>query len=427
MLIPKTITGIRRSEFHFTTVVPFQWVLDNHISGLVLEEAMRDLADGKSVDPRAEVLAPMRGMMQRPFLKANLERRSVGGKSVPVTRLVPTAKMKNTTGALREYLLKQFAVSPTEAFGVLPGFVAVWPESFEERDANISIDGVPSPWTIYDYGHLGRGALADGECRHQAGILINADPSVPAALKDKLLNQLVTIEIYHGITTNHAAQMFVDLNFEGTPVDTITKANLDPRNKWISATKKIFDELKIGVATTGRQLTSTHQSQNEWILLTHAEQMVKSIAIGPQKALAKTKSIARKGQEEWEGVDFDKLHTAAVTWFGEIFGHFGGAQVLADKSRVIRTIAVRVALASLGAAFYRDDAEGIAQARATLKDVNWIVSSAWNGIGGKVVVTDAGASMSAGSGKESLPRAVQALTKPETKAGQAVRSTSPAA
>lgn len=419
MLIPKTITGIRWNEFHFTTVVPFQWVLENHISGLVLEDALRDLEEGNSVDARAATLAPLRQKMQRPFRRMEMERRSVGGESVQVPKLVPTPKMRNTQGALRDYLLQQFAVSPEEAFGVLPGFVAVWPEPMEDRGVSIEIPGLQSQFATFDYGHLGRGALADGECRHLAGHNINADPAIPAALKDKLLNQPVTVEVFHGITEKQAAQMFVDLNFEGTAVDTITKANIDPRNRWIAATKGIFDELDIGYATTGRQLTASHQSMGQWILLTHAEQMVKAMILGPHKALVKSKR-----PESWEGVDFDRLHKAGVEWFGEIFDYFGGPGILGDKSRVIRTIAVRVALASLGSAFYRGDEVGKAEARSTLKDVNWVVSEAWNGIGGKVVLSESGASMAAGSGKESITKAVQAVTKPDTKAGQAVRGRS---
>ncbi|WP_433370525.1 hypothetical protein ACQPZX_45675 [Actinoplanes sp. CA-142083] len=417
MLIPQTITGIRWNEFHFTTVVPFRWVLENHISGLVLEDAMRDLAEGKAVDPRAAQLGPVRERMQRPFRRVVMERRSVGGESVRVRTMASTPKLRNTMGSLRDYLLQQFAVTPEEAFGVLPGFVAVWPESMEERRETISVPGVQGLWATYDYGRLGRGALADGECRHQAGLDISADPKVPAALKDKLLNQFVTVEVFHGIDAERAGGMFLDLNFEGTPVDTITKANLDYRNKWITATKRIFDELKVEYATTGRQLTISHRGMNQWILLTHAEQMVKSIILGPSKALIKSRK-----PESWDGVDFDRLHAAGVTWFGEIFDYFGGPDVLGDKSRVIRTIAVRVALASLGNAFYRNDAAAMAEARATLRDINWIVGEEWNGIGGKVVVTESGASMSAGSGKESITRAVQAVTKPETKAGQAVRA-----
>ena len=61
-------------------------------------------------------------------------------------------------------------------------------------------------------------------------------------------------------------------------------------------------------------------------------------------------------------------------------------------------------------------------ARDTLKKIDWIVSEAWNGIGGKVTMTETGvAKMSAGSGKESITKAVQAITKPDTKAGRAVR------
>ncbi|MBB5852615.1 hypothetical protein ACFQ05_04935 [Amycolatopsis umgeniensis] len=377
---------------------------------------MREMEEGLSVEPRAAKLAPLRGRMQRPFQKKALEKRSVAGESTLVERYIATAKMKNTQGPLRAYLLDQFAPSPEEAFGVLPGFVSVWPEPMLELADPVTIQGLRSPWYTYDYGSLGRGALADGECRHLAALIINADQSVSAALKDRLLNQPVTVEVYHGISEEQAAQMFVDLNYEGTRVDTITKANIDPRNKWIAAAKKIFDELGIKYATTGRQLTGTHQNLGEWILLTHAEQMVKAIVLGPNKALLKSKRA-----ESWDGVDFERLHEAGVTWFREIFDHFGGHEVLVDKSRVVRTIAVRVALASLGSAFYRNDEAAIDAARTTLKEVNWVVSEAWQGIGGKVTVKDGVATMSAGSGKESITRAVQAVTKPETKAGEAVR------
>jgi hypothetical protein len=215
--------------------------------------------------------------------------------------------------------------------------------------------------------------------------------------------------------------MFVDLNFEGTPVDRITKANIDPRNKWIAVTKRIFEDLHMELATTGRQLTASHQEMGQWLLLTHAEQMVKAIALGPYKALSKSKKA-----ESWEGIDFDKLHRAGVEWLGEVFKFFGGPEVLADQSRVIRTIAVRVALASLGSAFYANNDAGKKEASKTLEQINWVVSEVWNGIGGKVVVNDAGvAKMSAGSGKESITRAVQAVTKPDTKAGRAVRGLKP--
>lgn len=416
LLVPQTITGFQRGDRHFTTVVPFRWLLDNVVSGLVLEDAERDIDEGNPVDPRAAQLVQFRKKMQRPFRKSVTERRSVAGRSVPVVALAATQKMKNSVGPLRKYLLEEFAPSPEEGFGVLPGFVAVWPEPMTVTPIEISVPGFESPWAQYDFSSLGRGALADGECRHLALERINADPKVSATLKDKLLNKKVTVEIYHGVSVEEAAGMFVDLNFEGTPVDRITKANIDPRNKWIAATKEIFDELGISLATDGRQLTAAHQQMGQWLLLTHAEQMVKAITNGPYRALANSKAA-----ESWEGVDFEKLRRAGVAWFGEIFNHFEGPQVLADKSRVIRTIAVRVALASLGSAFYHEDSVGIDRARKALTEIDWIVSEAWNGIGGKVVVTDGAAKMAAGSGKETITKAVQAVTKPETNAGKAVR------
>jgi hypothetical protein len=411
-LVPKTVTGLRWDDHHFTTVVPFSWLMENIISGLVLEDAVRDMLEGKAVDQRAEQLAPMRDKMQRPFKKVQVEKRSVAGESVEVLTLAPTPKFKNTTGSLRDYLVQQFAVSPEEAFGVLPGFVAVWPELMMEKPLGAEIPGLPAPWSIYDFGDLGRGALADGECRHLSTLLINADNTISAALKDKLFNKVVTVEVFHGITPEQAASMFIDLNYEGTPVDTITKANIDPRNKWVQVTKRIFDDLGMNLATTGRQLTQTHISQGQYLLLTHAEQMVKSIVLGPNRALANSKRDS--GEASWEGVNFDKLHKAGVTWFGEIFDRFDpegprGA-VLADQSRVIRTVAVRVALASLGSFFYKNDFEGMKDARLTLQQVNWVVGERWQGIGGKVTTgKDGTARMSAGSGKEHITRAVSAI------------------
>jgi hypothetical protein len=166
------------------------------------------------------------------------------------------------------------------------------------------------------------------------------------------------------------------------------------------------------LGTSGRQQTQTNTAQGEFLLLTHAEQMVKSIVLGPNKALKNSKRDNLEAS--WEGVDFDKLHAAAVRWFGAIFDYFNpegprGA-VLADKSRVVRTVAVRVALASLGSAFYRDDFEGIKEATETLHKVNWVVSEKWNGIGGKVVEQKDGVvRMSAGSGKEHITAAVSAI------------------
>jgi hypothetical protein len=212
------------------------------------------------------------------------------------------------------------------------------------------------------------------------------------------------------------------------------EAAIDPRNEWIAAAKDIFGQLKIGLATTGRQLTQSHLAQEQFLLVTHAEQMVKAIALGANQALIKS----RKPETFKElGINGEKLRKAGVTWFGKMFGFFGefyesgnGVEVLTDQSRVIRTIAVRVALASLGGAFYRNDLTAMADARETLRKINWVVDLRWNGIGGKVTESKDGTMrMAAGSGKESITKAVSAInprvkdTNPakQSKAWRAVR------
>ena len=54
MLIPKTITGLRRDDMASTSRRPCSaGYSTNIISGLALEDAQRDLEEGKSVHPRA--------------------------------------------------------------------------------------------------------------------------------------------------------------------------------------------------------------------------------------------------------------------------------------------------------------------------------------------------------------------------------------
>lgn len=298
---------------------------------------------------------------------------------------------------------------------MLPAFVAVLPERLTETALETDVAGLRDVWFSYDVGSVGRWALADGECWDYALRAINSDNSVDTAVKDKLLNKTVTVELYHGVTQKEASVLFVDLNCKAIGVSTQEEAAIDPRNEWIAAAKDIFGDLNIGLAMTGRQLTQSHVAQDQYILVTHAEQMVKAIVLGANQALVKS----RKPETFKDlGVNGEKLRKAGVAWFREIFDFFGqfydsgnGAEVLTDQSRVIRTIAVRVALASLGGAFYRNDLEGMADARLTLEKVNWVVDQRWQGIGGKVTeAKDGTVRMAAGSGKEFITKAVSAIS-----------------
>lgn len=412
---PKTVIATRHDAKHITFTYTVAELLDRTIPGMALEQAARDIEDGKAVDERTATLAGIRAAMQRDFEQAKAVRKSVAGESVTAITYEATAKKRNADGSLKIYLQQQWAVSPEEAFAVLPAFVAVLPETLTETPLATDVAGLKDVWFNYDIGSIGRWALADGECRDYALRAINADNTVSAAVKDKLLNKTVTIELYHGINREQAAVLFVDLNCKAIGVSTQEEAAIDPRNEWIAAAKDIFGELGIGLASTGRQLTQSHLAQDQYLLVTHAEQMVKAIVLGANQALVKSKRAPESFKEL--GVDGDKLRKAGVKWFGEIFSYFGqfyedgnGVGVLTDHSRVVRTIAVRVALAGLGGAFYRNDLEGMADARATLGKVNWVVGPRWQGIGGKVSESKDGVwRMAAGSGKESITKAVSAI------------------
>lgn len=409
------ISGIKMDDFRFTTIVELGWLLDRVIDGLTLESVMEEHEQRKEgvVDPSLKVddrtleLAKIRSKMQRPFRTKSVASKMIRGERIYSPQMKPTAKYKNAHGPLKQYMLEKFAPSPDGGFGVLPGFVIYWPEQLQ-AEALVTPDSEMyenAGWTSYRYGDS-RAVCVDGESRIAAASFIRNDPKVSFALKDQLLRQPVTVTVFHGLDKERAAQAFVDLNFEGVKVDTITKANIDPRNKWVKVTRDIFEELEIKLATSGRQITTAHIQMDEYLLLTHAVQMVKSII-----KKANVFSAATDKPSAWTDVDFKKLHAAGVTWFREVFDFFGGAEVLVDRTKVVRSIAVRVAIASLGRYHYAGSQEGRKRASQILREVDWTVAPAWNGLGGKVTQkdTDGPYTMAAGSGKTSCTLVINAL------------------
>lgn len=414
-----SVSGLQVDDYRFTTIVNFAWLLDNTIGGETLEATIQEdqdrqngkIGEGVYIDKRTLHLAQIRAKMQRPFKVNSMIAKSVKGNRIMVPTLKPTAKYRNAYGPLKDYLVEKFAASPHGSFGVLPAFVILWPETLPDSQLETpdSVFGGAS-WRAYDFAEAQRAVLVDGESRIAAAAAVRNDPTVPHTIKDQLMQQLVTVEAFHGLDAERAAQAFIDLNFEGVKVDNITRANIDPRNKWVKVTKDIFDEIDIKLATNGRQITAAHVEMGEMLLLTHGIQMVKAITMGAGAVTNKA-----SGEKSWRGVNFDKLRAAGVTWFREIFNHFGGASVLTDKSRVIRSIPVRVALASLGEAHYLDDSARQNTASDLLSEVDWTVSLAWNGLGGKVIEDDDGnVKMASGSGKELCTAVISALANPKS-------------
>lgn len=234
---------------------------------------------------------------------------------------------------------------------------------------------------------------------------------------DQSLQPLDIESIHHAVRHHSSGAPQVLSIFFVSPVqehpDELPAAS---RPTWDTVARAIFDELDIGYAQTGRQIGPRNIAAGEWILLGHAVQMVKAIVFGPHGALnaVKTPDVVP------ESVDIDQLHEAAVTWFGEIVDHLGGPQALADKGLMLRAVAPRVVLASLGSAFLDQDEHAMSRARAALTEIQWGVSLAWQGIGGHITEGAHGPTLVAGSGRGSIGRALQAM-KPDTDIGRAVR------
>jgi hypothetical protein len=177
---PKTVIATRHDAKHITFTYTVAELLDRTIPGMALEQAARDIEEGKAVDERTATLAAIRGAMQRDFEQAKAVRKSVAGESVTAITYEATAKKRNADGSLKIYLQQQWALSPEEAFAVLPAFVAVLPETLTETPLETDVAGLKDVWFNYDIGSIGRWALADGECRDYALRAINADNTVSA-------------------------------------------------------------------------------------------------------------------------------------------------------------------------------------------------------------------------------------------------------
>lgn len=423
MIISETLTGIYVNDNRFTAVVPFKWVLDHVYSGLELEDAIskQEKIDagmagiGSAVDPRTLSVAKARAKMQRPFQVLSTNKKVKQGSVIHEKTLKQTPKYTNARGPLKDYLVSNVG-GTNGTNGVLPSFFLYWPELLKSREMSHGIRGMRVDWREYDFDGADRGAILDGESRVQAALFARQDARVSPTDYMQLCNQLVTIEVFHGISTEKAAQHFIDLNTKSVKVDTMTKANVDPRNRWVNVTKDICDDIGLSYATTGRQLTTNHVFLGHRILLTHATQIIKAMVIGPHRAV-----LASSDREEsWENVDFAKLRKAGGEWLKAIIDHFGDT-VFADQSLVIRSSPVRLALGALGEAFYTDNDDAKKAAMQALSDINWTVSPAWNGLGG-VVKKDKNREyrLSGGSSKNFSP-AKNAIMKPNTTNGQAIR------
>lgn len=443
MAIQAPLGGIRRTDYQFTTVIPMDLLMELTIGGLAFEPKGRGSGQFNHLEPRVKELAGAR-KFQRNFYAPAMVSKKVTDPETGEKRTVreatgwsSTAKHKNAKGDLRKYIEGPFLDDPPAA-GALPSFSLYCPEHLEgirreEFDAYMA-----GEFYVYNLDRSLKFMLADGESRHLGVDLILADPKVSGNLKEKLKAATVSVDVYHGIEPAHMGQIYADLNGHGVNLTKTETQAHDIRDPWVRATKQIFDQLKVPLAETGRQVTAATMANNQHLMLGQAVSMVRAIGMGTA-----SKALSKKDYVEMfeDPKTYDRLVAAGVKWLTKVLDHFEAptldngerdASFLSDTDLVIRSVPVKVALGLMGRAWFEIDMPKQHEYIAVLGQINWRVDQRWQGIAGKVrpatrkvegknVAIDDEFRLASASGKEIGSAAFNALTKPDTISGRAVR------
>ncbi|MCP3912140.1 MAG: hypothetical protein GY713_14425 [Actinomycetia bacterium] len=449
MAITLKLGGIRLDENRVSTVMPLQMLLEHSISGMAFEpkEKVGEVYD--HLDDRVKELLPARGSIQRAFFARAMRDVKVVVPETGEKRTVreptgwsSTAKHRNATKDLLKYVQGPFLDRPPLT-AALPAFVLYCPETLQgERlaDFNAHMGG---EFHLYDIDPRRKFMIADGESRHLAIELSLAPNSkLSGSRREKLKNTLVTVEVIHGIPAQDMGQMFADLNGKGVPLTKNEVLGLDVRDSWAKATKEIFEQLKVPLMTSGRQITAVAMAENKHLLVGHAITMVRALGLGTF-----SKAVSSSSYEDAikDPKAYDKVVKAGVTWFGTILDHFNmpvledgsrSAAIFTDPDRVLRAMPVKVALGVMGHAWVVVDMPKQHEHRAALGEINWRVDPRWQGVAGKVSQATVKKKVDGKTVRELLPdeytlaasgakeiggAAVRALTNPDTVAGRKVR------
>jgi DNA-sulfur modification-associated len=448
MAITLKLGGIRLDENRISTVVPIQLLMEHSISGMAFEPKEKTGELYEHLDERVRELSPARGSIQRAFFARAMRDVRVtdpvtGEKHTDrePTGWSPTAKHRNATGELLNYIQGPFLDNPPLT-ATLPAFILYCPELLEgapREDFNAHMGG---EFYGYDIDPGRKFMLADGESRHLSiELALSPSSKLPGNRREKLKNKLVTVEIIHGIPPEDMGQMFADLNGKGVTLTKNAVQALDVRDPWARATKEIFRELDVPLMSSGRQITAVAMAENKHLLIGQAITMVRAVGLG---SFSKAVSASAYDDQLKTPEGYAKVVRAGVTWFGIILDHFGmpkingarSAEIFTDPDRVLRAMPVKVALGVMGNAWVDVSLPKQAEYQAALKDIDWRVSLRWQGVAGKVSQAvekkkidgktvrepiKGEYRLAASGAKEIGSAAVRALTSPESVAGKRIR------
>lgn len=449
MAITQQLGGIRLDDNRLSTVMPIQLLLEHSISGMAFEPKEKAGDRFDHLDERVKQLGEARGSIQRAFFsRAMRDVRVVdpetGEKRTErqPTGWSPTAKHRNATGELMGFVQGPFLESPPLR-ATLPAFVLYCPEHLLGQQLDEFNAHMGGEFHLYTIDPSRKFMIADGESRVLAIELSLAPNSkLSGSRREKLKSTLVTVEIIHGIPPQDMGQMFADLNGKGVNLTKNEISGLDVRDPWARATRAIFDELRVPLMSSGRQITAVAMAENRHLLFSHAIQMVRALGLG---SFGKAVSRAPHLDVITDQKTFDKVVKAGVSWFGRVLDHFEAptlengerdAGIFTDPDRVLRAMPIKVALGVMGHAWVETNLPLQHQHAASLSNINWRVGTRWQGIAGKVankqekkkvdgktirVPIEGEYSLAASGAKEIGSRAVRALTSPDTNDWKTVR------
>ncbi|TDD62354.1 hypothetical protein E1263_04150 [Kribbella antibiotica] len=452
MAIPLQLGGIRTDDNRFTTVLPISMLVDLTVPGMAFEP--KEVA-GESfghLNDRVAELIKARGEIQREFFHRAMKTVRVTdpetGEKRPERRpeaWSPTRKYLNATGDLQRYIEGPFLnTPPLEA--TLPAFTIYWPEQLEgeqQEDFNAYMGG---EFHIYTVDRAKKAMEADGESRLLAirrALAINSKLS--GTRQEKLRATLVSVDVIHGIPTKAMGQIYADLNGKGVTMTRNETEALNIRDLWTRAAKDIFGGLHVPLVTTGRTATAVAQVEHKHLVIGQAITMVRGLGLG---SFSKAVSSSSVDDVIKDPKDYDRLIEAGIAWFGHVLDHFDAdtlpdgtrdARVFTDQGRVVRAMPIKVALGVMGNPWFEVNLPKQEQHKRFLREIDWRVGLAWQGIAGKVskvpkpkvaskVAGDTSEdefALAASGAKELGSAAVRALTNPETLAGRAVRGLKP--
>lgn len=449
MAINMQLGGIRRHANIFTTVVPISLLVELTIPGLAFEPKEVAGESYDHLDERVSELIEARGSIQRAFFHRAMRNERVldpetGEKRTErrPTGWSPTRKYKNATGDLQKYIQGPFLdTPPLEA--TLPAFTIYFPERLEGDQVKEFNAHMGGEFHLYTLDTSKKAMEADGESRLLAiRRALSSNSKLSGTRQEKLRATLVSVDVIHGVPTSAMGQMFADLNGKGVPLTKNEAEGLNIRDPWTKATKQIFDELKVPLETTGRQVTAVSQAAHRHLIIGQAVTMVRGLGLG---SFSKAVSATSYDDVLKDQKDYDRLVQAGVSWFGTVLDHFGAetmpdgtrdSKVFTDPDRVVRAVPVKVALGVMGNPWFEVNLPKQAEHKKALGEINWRVDRNWQGIAGKVSPKVVQRKVDGKTVREEIPgeytlaaagakelgaAAVRALTNPDSTAGRAVR------